>query len=333
VQEYHKEEVEMKKRLHAIAACVLSGVVLVSGCSSKDVQRKSELLSLYKEESNALNSHDFEKYAAGLTDEFKWDLVSAPAPLSRTDFIAFISSMFKGDASSYHWQDKVLTSGDVLFFDGCSSTFTNQKTGIFYRTFHADFEYFDGKKMKSMTTFGDGAVSDVALGNMEPPLPAPPLPGTRPWLTTDPQPTKLKPLDAQKESQARWNSHDLNSLAKMVGKDAQILVHPLYDPVGRDAFVGWLGIMIKAFPDLTVNSVRTFDMGDGWVVSEVQMTGTNTGAYLGHPATGKPFTLRAAYAGRYDANGLMTVLRLYFDSMTIMNQLGLKPVMVTATKT
>ena len=323
----------MKMRPSSLGVWILVGVILLLlGCTSKDVQRRNELISTVQESSRIFGTHDMEKYMTHYADDFQWDRASAPARLSRSDFAAAISSLPKNDPTIYHFQDKILASGNFAFYDGCSFVQTNPISGIMYRTFHADIVEFEGLKLKVMTSFSDGAASNVALGLMEPPLPAPPLPGMRSWPTPAPQPTKLKPPNAQKESQARWNSHDLTSIATMLHQDVQVLISPLYDPVGRDAYIAWMEVMFRAFPDLSVNATRTFDMGDGWVASEVKMTGTNKGPYLGHPATGKTFTLRAAYLGRYDANGLTTTLRLYFDSMNIMNQLGLKPVTLVSQK-
>ncbi len=41
--------------------------------------------------------------------------------------------------------------------------------------------------------------------------------------------------------------------------------------------------------------------------------------------TGRPIKLRAAYPARCDGNGLATRLKLSFDSLNIMRQLGLEP--------
>jgi len=323
----------MKRLAWSFVAWTLVGaILLLLGCTSKDIQRRNKLISTVHESSKLFSVHDMEKYLTHYADDFQWDPVSAPSRLSRSDFVAAISNLPKNDPTLYHFQDKVLASGNFAFYDGCSFVAKNPSTGIMYRTYHADIVEFSGLKIKVMTSFSDGAATGVALGLIEPPLPEPPLPGTRSWPTAEPQPTKLKPLAAQKESQARWNSHDVASMAKMLHHDAKILISPLFDPVGREAYAAWMEIFFRAFPDLSVNATRTFDMGDGWVASEVKMAGTNTGSYLGHPATGKPITLRAAYLGRYDANGLTTDLRLYFDSKAILGQLGLKPVTLAAQK-
>ena len=324
------EEVSMKRTSIPLFVCVLISVFLVlSGCASKENQRKKELEKMILESNESLNNKDIEKYSSYLTDDFLWVNASSPTPISRDDFIAMLQHLVEGE--NYHFQEQTMIPGnDFAFFDGCSHVAKNPTTGIKYRVFHADIIEFTGLQMKVMMTFGDGALDSVALGLIEPPLPAPPLPGRRAWLDVETKPTKMKLLDAQKESQARWNSHDLTSLATLIDQDARILISPLYDEISREAFIGWMEVMFQAFPDLKVEATRTIDLGDGWAVSEVKMTGTNLGPYLGNPATGKPFSLIAAYLGRYNSNGHMTNLKLYFNSMSIMNDLGLEPVTVAA---
>ena len=170
------------------------------------------------------------------------------------------------------------------------------------------------------------------MGQIEPTVPAPPLPSTREWITAVPVATRLAPLAAQKEALARWNRHDVAAVAGMLATDASVQFSVLYDPVSRGAFVAWWGEMLKAFPDLSLREVRTFPLNDNYVASEVQVSGTNSGSYMGNAPTGKTFAVRAAYLGRYDANGLQTVLHLYYNSAEIVKQLGLKAKSITASR-
>ena len=67
------------------------------------------------------------------------------------------------------------------------------------------------------------------------------------------------------------------------------------------------------------------DMGDGWVLVEVVFKGTNDGPYFGVPTTGNSIEVRGAWLGRFDADGLMTYLHVYWDELTTLTQLGLFP--------
>ena len=320
----------MKRTFISIIVCTLVSVILLlSGCNSKEQQRIDALETMILESNEVLTNHNFEKYGNYIADDFHMDFVSSPTLIGRDDFMAMLQHLIKGE--SVHYQKQVLLPGnDYAFFDECSHVSTHPTTNNKFRVFHADIIEYEGFKMKVMTTFADGAVGSVALGLIEPPLPAPPLPCQRTWRKVEIIKTDMKLMDAHMESQARWNSHDLDSLATMIHQDARILISPIYDYVTGDGFIAWMEIMFQAFPDLKVEETRTIDLGDGWVVSEVKMTGTNLGPYLGNQATGKSFSLRAAYLGRYDSDGLITNLKLYFDCMTIMNDLGLEPVPVVA---
>ena len=68
--------------------------------------------------------------------------------------------------------------------------------------------------------------------------------------------------------------------------------------------------------------------GDDWAVSEVIIKGRNSGPYIGNVSTGKSIELRAGYLTRFDEQGLITSLKIFIDSMAILEQLGLEPVSV-----
>ena len=322
----------MKMQNKQIVSTIVCLVVFtLTACTSKEQKHEEKLIAMVHESSKIFSKGDIEQYGNHYADDFVWDRASSPEPLSRSDFMAILQNITEGDPTVYHFQERVLVGGNFAFFDQCSFIWENPVTKTKYRTFHSDIiEFDDDAKFKVMTSSSDGASGPVALNQWEPTLPPPPLPGRRPWPLVEPEPTKLKPPEAQAELQSRWNRQDSAAMAKMLHEDAEILFSPLYDTVGRDAFSGWMQVMFDAFPDLSIQPTRTFDMGEGWIIDEVKMSGTNKGPYLGNDATGKSFSLRAAFAGRYDDDGLLVELRLYFDSMTIMNSLGLKPVEVAA---
>jgi len=322
----------MRFRLLASLALSASALLLLFGCSSSDAKHSADLIAAVKASTAIYNTHDMDAYAAHYTDDFKWDSVANGAVMGRNDFIAAVGALPKGDPTLLHYQQLTLSWGNMGFLDGCSFVSTNTATGIRYRAFHGDILDFEGTSIKKMTSFNDGSQGGVALGQIEPTVPAPPLPATRSWPTPDPVATKLAPVAAQKEAFARWNSHDISSVAKILSSDASVQFSILYDPVSRGAFAAWLGVMFAAFPDLRIQEVRTFPLNDNYVGSEITLGGTNTGSYMGNAPTGKAFSVRAAYLGRYDSNGLQTVLHLYYNSAAIVKQLGLKAVAIPASK-
>jgi hypothetical protein len=298
-------------------------VLLVTGCAAAWAQTREEVLAALRVHADSITRHKAEEFGESLTDDFVSDNVSAQ-PRSKSDTVAAIAGMIKGAPTLGNFQGMLLLAGNFAVFDECSFVMQNPKTGRQYRIFHMDIVELRGTKVKVMTTFGDSAAGSVALGMVEPPIPAPPPRSARVYPTPAPQPTYLAPLAAQAEALSRWNRHDLTAMATMLAQDADIMISPLLDEVDREAYVAWQEVFFAAFPDLTLTPIRSFDMGDGWVVSELQMTGTHRGAYLGHAATWKPIRMRVGYLARY-RDGLVTNLKLYMDSLSLLKQIGFEP--------
>jgi predicted ester cyclase len=285
------------------------------------------MIAAMQKAAEVFSANDLEGYAACITDDFISDNVSR-TPVDKEAFLEHCTKYFKAFPGIKNYQKALLPAGNFLVFDECTFTIPLPDSDATIEIFHMDIVEIDGNKMKVKTTFGDGALMNVALGRIEPPVPLPPDAPT--FAVPAPKPNRLKPAKAQEAFQNRWNEHDLVSLAEMVQEDAVILVSPLLDPVGRDAYLGWQELLFRAFPDARMTTVRSFS-GDGWAVSEITLKGTNTGPYIDHPATGKGIELRAGYLTRYDRKGLITNLKFFMNSMVIMGQLELEPVKI-ATK-
>ena len=115
------------------------------------------------------------------------------------------------------------------------------------------------------------------------------------------------------------------SYAKLVHSDAEIFIAPIGVSINRDALIASQELYFLAYSDIQQETVRVIDMGDGWVLTENVWTGTNDGPYFGIPATGNSIELRGAALSRYDADGLMTNMNVYWDGLTSLMQLGLIP--------
>ena len=315
----------MRKSKKCVQVGAVLVVLLLLAAASAGGQTKDQVIQDLRAHADTLTRHDIDAFAATLTDDFVSDNVSAK-PRNKSEMVAAIGAMLKNSPTLQNFQGGLLVSGSFAVFDECSFVMMNPKTNRQYRIFHLDIVELRGSKVKVMTTFGDAAAGNVALGVIEPPVPAPPNRLTRVFPAPAPEPTWLPPAASLSQALSRFNSHDLASMAKMLGEDARVMISPLLDEVGRDAYIAWQEVMFTAFPDLTLTPIRSFDMGDGWAVSEVTMTGTQKGPYLGHAPSGKPIRLRAAYLGRYDAKGLATIIKLYYDSLNILTQLGYQPV-------
>src|SRR5580704_8755229 len=84
-------------------------------------------------------------------------------------------------------------------------------------------------------------------------------------------------------------------------------------------------MMIAAFPDLRFDVEDTLADGDSKVVGRSKVTGTNTGSFMGMPATNKSFTVQAIDIVQFGEDGLAREHWGVMDMMSMMQQLGLAP--------
>jgi steroid delta-isomerase-like uncharacterized protein len=81
-------------------------------------------------------------------------------------------------------------------------------------------------------------------------------------------------------------------------------------------------MMRAAFPDLRFNAEDVMSMGDK-VVVRARVTGTNTGSFMGMPATGKGVDVQVVDILRFGDDGLVHEHWGVMDVMSMMQQLGL----------
>jgi steroid delta-isomerase-like uncharacterized protein len=104
--------------------------------------------------------------------------------------------------------------------------------------------------------------------------------------------------------------------------------HPRYEivPTG-DVFDGeeevrrYFAETRTAFPDQRNELVRMHHAEDA-VIVEFDLLGTHLGAFRGLPATGRAFTCRTLAIFEFEGEGIVCE-RVYFDSATILRQLGI----------
>jgi steroid delta-isomerase-like uncharacterized protein len=135
--------------------------------------------------------------------------------------------------------------------------------------------------------------------------------------------------DLAKKWTEAFNRHDARAVAAHYTQDC-IAYDPFYpEPLkGRAAVEKDAADFFRAFPDIRFEVINLFDKGDR-AAGEVRMTGTNSGPLatpMGEvPATGKRVDLRGALVGRINAENLIVEERRYYDTGTMMKQLGLTP--------
>ena len=191
-----------------------------AGISEMSGSRAKEMIEAVHQADNAFNENDIEKYLTYFTDDFIHDNVSR-SPGNKDEFGKRVASFFESFPGIRNYQKDLLPFENYLVFDECTFDIPLPDKDKTITIFHMDIVEMKGNKLKVKTTFGDGASMKVALGLIEPPLPLPP--STTTTTIPNPHPTGLVPLQAQDEFQARWNKHDLSSLAEILHADAEIL--------------------------------------------------------------------------------------------------------------
>ena len=106
--------------------------------------------------------------------------------------------------------------------------------------------------------------------------------------------------------------------------------HPRYELIataevydGADAVRGYYAASRAAFPDQR-NRIRALHHADDAVLVEFDLMGTHRGPLRGVPATGQAFTCQMIAVFQFEGDRIVCE-RVYFDSATILRQLGLFP--------
>jgi steroid delta-isomerase-like uncharacterized protein len=278
-----------------------------------------------------LNAHDTAHMSAYWTDDIVYDFVAQPPALNgKQEVAAFFEGLFQGVPDFHNTQTRILVSDNIMVTEATATgTHLGELSGIPATGNNLQLAplhvwEFEGDKIKRVTEYLDMASMLMQMGLMPTPeldpallVPSFPLP--------DAEPTGLDTLEAAAEFVSRWNAGDLSDMARMIHPDANILVAPFGIPLSRDAYLAVGEMMFQGFSDMSLEVVRAIDLGDGWVVSELLITGTNDGPYMGMPATRRSIQLRGVSLQRYNTEGLLTDLSSYYDNLTMLAQLGLFP--------
>ena len=95
------------------------------------------------------------------------------------------------------------------------------------------------------------------------------------------------------------------------------------DVIGPEAVREMWDALLEGFPALRLDA-GPFHHSEAGVFVEVRMTGVNTGAWHGMPATGRPVDVRMGCWFEFDQDRLVCE-HLYMDFATILGQLELMP--------
>jgi len=302
----------------------LVGILQATAATEEEIKAANELLM------EAMNTHDVEKYVSYFTDDVINDYAPFPTPMSgREEIGAFMSDLFQASPDIQGTNQRILTSGNILVAEWTAAGTSQGEwagipaTGNSYQLMHLSINEYEGNKIKKSTTYLDYVTLLVQLGVMPAPEPLELVPS---FTLPEPEATGLPPLEAAENLVAVYNTHDMETYAKLVHLDAEVLFSPLGVPMNRDELIAAFESQFVAYPDLQQDVVRMVDMGDGWVLGDTVFRGTNDGPpYPGVQATGNSVELRVAWLVRLDADGLMTNIQVYWDELTQLTQLGLFP--------
>jgi steroid delta-isomerase-like uncharacterized protein len=120
------------------------------------------------------------------------------------------------------------------------------------------------------------------------------------------------------------NAGDINGFGDVLADDfVEHEVTPGLAPT-KDGVKQFFAAYIAAFPDLRFTTDDILASGDK-VVGRVTITGTNTGDFMGMPATGKSVSIQAIDIIRFGDDGLAHEHWGVVDVMAMMQQLGVVP--------
>ncbi len=119
-----------------------------------------------------------------------------------------------------------------------------------------------------------------------------------------------------------WSSGNLEAADEIVD-EAFIFRGPIRELEGRDAFKQFVAGIHAAIPDIHFTIEDSVAERDE-VAFRWTMTGTHTGELMGIAGTGRHFTVSGVTIARL-SGGKMAEVWLYWDRLSLMQQLGLVP--------
>jgi len=141
-----------------------------------------------------------------------------------------------------------------------------------------------------------------------------------------PEPRKPSLIGLQKQAvaaaHAAMNGHDAKRYSELFATDATVDEYGLGEAKSRDAIAAGFQGALNAFPDYKIGASRIFVKND-LLVQEWIITGTNRGEFNGAKPTNNVIGIRGASVLTFTPEGLIQTERRYFDTGTVVAQLGL----------
>lgn len=121
---------------------------------------------------------------------------------------------------------------------------------------------------------------------------------------------------------AAWNDHDSEAIVETFAENGTY-TDPTVPEVSGDAIGEYARGVWQAFPDLSFDVEQLTPTDEGTVLLQLVMRGTHDGPLEDLPPTGETIALPATDIIEVADNGITSV-RGYFDTRTMMEQLGLR---------
>lgn len=134
----------------------------------------------------------------------------------------------------------------------------------------------------------------------------------------------MTPLEAAWQYLDAWNARDARAIVRTLAPGGSYR-DPAAGTLMGDAVAAYAEQLWSAFPDLSFEIASIAEAGAGRVVAEWIMRGTNTGAFMGLPPTGRGVSVAGVDVIATGADGIQSVTG-YFDTKAIPDQLELQVV-------
>ncbi|MER7082646.1 SnoaL-like polyketide cyclase [Saccharopolyspora kobensis] len=133
----------------------------------------------------------------------------------------------------------------------------------------------------------------------------------------------MRNQDTHRKLHELFNERRLDEIDHYVGTEFAYIDHPRRGTMHTLAqFEEWLGEWIAGFSDARAIGASYVD-GPGFSVAYFHGRGTNDGRLGGRAPTGRQMDMAFCETLRYDEHGRVIGGEIYYDQLTLLNQLGL----------
>lgn len=280
----------------------------------------------------AMNAHDAKKVAALYAETATWKFPGAPDTTGREKIEQAVGMMFQTFPDMKIANAVVLTKGDVTVTQfALTATHkgdmgpikaTNKPVG--WQAIAIQFWTPEGQIKDEHAYWDNGTMmSQIGLSKMKAPA-IPTLAATTTAVTAKGDDAETKNVDLVKGMYGAMEKKSADAFTALMTDTSEWNDNTQPAPSkGKSDAKKFFDAHMKAFPDAKMNVKSSWGFGD-FVVSEVTMTGTNTGPLFGKPATKKAVSMDSADLVQMK-DGKIVKGWSFGNGMQVAEQLGLLP--------